>query len=125
MDDLLGFDVGTSSSKGVLVSHSGHILTTAKRAHQVSRPEPGRVEMDPEIWWEEFCQVAVELRSRSMAGVAAVGVSGMGPSVALVDASNRPTTPTKSHKPHRASNGAFAHHDQFQNARIEDTWVSR
>jgi sugar (pentulose or hexulose) kinase len=37
MADLLGFDVGTSSSKGVLANHSGHIIATAKRAHQVSR----------------------------------------------------------------------------------------
>lgn len=58
---LLGVDVGTSSSKGVLVTRSGEILRTAVREHMASRPHPGHVEMDAELWWKEFVELADEL----------------------------------------------------------------
>ena len=51
---VLGVDIGTSSSKGVLVDLSGEILRTAVREHTVDRPMAGQVEMDAEIWWAEF-----------------------------------------------------------------------
>jgi len=51
---FLGFDVGTSSSKGVAVSADGQVLATAVREHRVERPQPGLVEMDGEICWREL-----------------------------------------------------------------------
>ncbi|MFE2544958.1 FGGY-family carbohydrate kinase [Actinacidiphila glaucinigra] len=92
---FLGVDIGTSSSKGVLVDASGTVIATAVRAHTVSRPRPGHVEMDPETWWLEFCGITRELLSDGARGarVEAVGVSGMGPCVALADAANRPLRP--------------------------------
>ncbi|MER5183959.1 FGGY family carbohydrate kinase [Streptomyces sp. NPDC002896] len=89
---FLGVDIGTSSSKGVLVDASGTVETTAVRRHTVSRPKPGHVEMDPEVWWEEFCGITRELLADGRQ-VDAVGVSGMGPCVALADAANRPLRP--------------------------------
>ncbi|MFH8572653.1 FGGY-family carbohydrate kinase [Streptomyces sp. NPDC017993] len=89
---FLGVDIGTSSSKGVLVDASGTVLAAAVRRHSVSRPRAGHVEMDPEVWWAEFCGITREL----LAGgerVDAVGVSGMGPCVALADAANRQLRP--------------------------------
>ncbi len=82
---VLGVDIGTSSSKGVLVDLNGTILASAVREHTVSRPQPGWVEMDAEIWWAEFASIATELISTSTAEVLAVGVSGMGPCVAVTD----------------------------------------
>ncbi|WUD78243.1 FGGY family carbohydrate kinase [Streptomyces sp. NBC_00510] len=89
---FLGVDVGTSSSKGVLVDASGTVIATAVRTHTVSRPRPGHVEMDPEVWWREFCGITRDLLSGGTR-VEAVGVSGMGPCVALADAANRPLRP--------------------------------
>ena len=43
---VLGVDVGTSSTKGVLVALDGTILRSAVREHAVQRPAPGQVEMD-------------------------------------------------------------------------------
>ncbi|RBM14664.1 sugar kinase [Prauserella sp. PE36] len=81
---VLGVDVGTSSTKGVLVERaSGTVLRTAVRAHEVSRPRPGHVEMDPRVWWTEFREIAGELLSAAEGRVEAVGVSGMGPCVVL------------------------------------------
>ncbi|MEW1807774.1 FGGY family carbohydrate kinase [Pseudarthrobacter sp. NPDC080039] len=89
----LGFDVGTSSSKGVLVNGDGTVVRTAIREHNVLRPRPGHVEMHGEIWWEEFTQVAAELTSHGDGEVVAVGVSGMGPCVLLTDTHGSPLRP--------------------------------
>ncbi len=90
----LGVDIGTSSSKGVLVGANGAILATAVRAHEVSRPRAGWVEMDGRIWWEEFVAITRELLAAVPdAVVAAVGVSGMGPCVLLADENDEPVRP--------------------------------
>ncbi|QGH70798.1 FGGY-family carbohydrate kinase [Pseudactinotalea sp. HY158] len=92
----LGVDIGTSSTKGVLVDEAGEILRTATREHRVDRPAPGHVEMDAEIWWEEFTSIAAELTGAAPTPdlqVAAVGVSGMGPCVLLTDDAGTPLRP--------------------------------
>lgn len=94
MDVVLGVDIGTSSSKGVLVALDGEILATAVREHSVDRPHPGWVEMDAEIWWTEFREITAELVAAVPgAAVGAVGVSGMGPCVLLTDAEGAPLRP--------------------------------
>ncbi|MEU7874008.1 FGGY family carbohydrate kinase [Dactylosporangium sp. NPDC049140] len=87
----LGVDIGTSSSKGVLVDADGTVLRTAVREHTVDRPHPGHVEMDGEVWWDEFVSLAGELTAGVT--VAAVGVSGMGPCVLLTGADGTPLRP--------------------------------
>ncbi|MEW2398940.1 FGGY-family carbohydrate kinase [Streptomyces sp. NPDC046862] len=89
---VLGVDIGTSSSKGVLVDRDGTVLATAVRPHTVSRPRPGHVEMDALVWWDEFTSLALELTA-SGEPVTAVGVSGMGPCVALTDECGTPLRP--------------------------------
>lgn len=90
---VLGVDVGTASTKGVLVSLDGTILRSAVRTHTVERPAPGQVEMDAEIWWDEFVSIARELTAAGDVDVTAVGVSGMGPCVLLTDAQGVPVRP--------------------------------
>lgn len=90
---FLGVDIGTSSSKGVLVSPAGTVLRSATRAHAVSRPAPGHVEMDGDLWWQEFVELATELTAPGDVAVAAVGVSGMGPCVLLTDEDDTPLRP--------------------------------
>jgi xylulokinase len=90
---VLSVDVGTSSSKGVLVDLAGRLLASATREHRVSRPEPGHVEMDADLWWEEFVSLSRELLEAAPVEVLAVGVSGMGPCVLLTDGDGRPVRP--------------------------------
>lgn len=86
----LGVDVGTSSTKGVLVSVDGALVASATRAHDVARPHAGWVEMDGDVWWQEFVAIAHELLDgRDDIEVTGVGVSGMGPCVLLADADDR------------------------------------
>ncbi|MFE0331160.1 FGGY-family carbohydrate kinase [Streptomyces sp. NPDC058960] len=89
---VLGVDIGTSSGKGVLVDEDGTVLRTATRPHTVSRPTPGHVEMDSRVWWDEFVSLAHELLAPGTV-VDAVGVSGMGPCVALADDTDTPLHP--------------------------------
>ena len=93
---VIGVDIGTSSSKGVLLDLHGRELATASREHTVDRPRPGHVEMDARIWWEELVGIVRELVAPGVAPgveVVAVGVSGMGPCVLLTDADDTPLRP--------------------------------
>lgn len=89
----LGVDVGTSSTKGVLVAADGTIIASASVSHDVERPSAGRVEMDGRVWWQEFVHLSRELLATAEAEVVGVGVSGMGPCVLLVDEHDEPVRP--------------------------------
>ncbi|MEU7820480.1 FGGY-family carbohydrate kinase [Catellatospora sp. NPDC049133] len=94
---VLGVDIGTSSSKGVLVALDGTIVATATREHEVLRPAPGHVEMDAHVWWDEAAGIIRELLAAPGAPepalVRSVGVSGMGPCVLVTDLAGEPRRP--------------------------------
>ncbi|MFJ9707578.1 FGGY-family carbohydrate kinase [Streptomyces sp. NPDC101234] len=90
---LLGIDIGTSGSKGVLTRPDGELVAQAVREHRTSSPRPGWVEHDAEaVWWQDFRELAGELLARAPHGErpAAVGVSGIGPCLLPTDASGTP-----------------------------------
>ncbi|WP_037368078.1 FGGY-family carbohydrate kinase [Amycolatopsis orientalis] len=90
---LLGIDIGTSSSKGVLVGADGTVLARAARPHSTSRPRPGWFEHDAEtVWWAAFSELVRELLAggREPAGLA---VSGIGPVLLPADGDGRPLRP--------------------------------
>ncbi|OEU99314.1 sugar kinase [Streptomyces qinglanensis] len=93
LNAVLGVDIGTSSSKGVLVGLDGTLLASAVREHTVDRPAPGRVETDAGVWWDELASLSRELTGAADARPVAVGVSGMGPCVLLTDADDVPLRP--------------------------------
>ena len=84
---LLGIDMGTASSKGVLVTPDGEVVATATRSHGTSTPRPGWVEVDAEeVWWGEVVAISRELAGQAGGReVAGVCVSGVGPSLVLTD----------------------------------------
>jgi xylulokinase len=83
---LLGVDVGTSSTKGVLVRPDGAVVARAQVAHDVSSPHPGWFEHDPEgVWWSDFLHVIGELAAAADAPVAGLAVSGIGPCLLPAD----------------------------------------
>ncbi|WP_336161541.1 FGGY-family carbohydrate kinase [Amycolatopsis sp. VC5-11] len=90
---LLGIDIGTSSSKGVLVGADGTVLARAARPHSTSRPRPGWFEHDADtVWWAGFAELVRELLAggEKPAGLA---VSGIGPVLLPADADGRPLRP--------------------------------
>jgi xylulokinase len=90
---VIGVDIGTSSSKGVLVGLDGRMIRSATREHAVDRPRPGWVEMEGEVWWQEFLDLSRQLLAPSDVDVVAVGVSGMGPCVLLTNEAGTPLRP--------------------------------
>jgi xylulokinase len=94
MSVLLGVDIGTSSSKGVLTTPDGTVVATAVREHAVSRPHPGWAEHDArDVWWEGFAAVTRELLPQAGGAIAAIGVSGIGPCALPATASGEPLRP--------------------------------
>jgi xylulokinase len=88
---LLGIDVGTSATKGVLANSDGEIVARASRAHRVAMPRPGWFEQDAEVWWREIVEVSRELLGGDQAAeLAGVCVSGMGPCTLLADSDGTP-----------------------------------
>ncbi|MQA07505.1 MAG: sugar kinase [Pseudonocardiaceae bacterium] len=94
-DLLLGIDIGTSSSKGVLVDSAGTILARASRPHETSTPHPGWVEHDPEsVWWADFLEITRELAGAAGGRqIAGLGVSGIGPVLLPADGAGKPLRP--------------------------------
>lgn len=85
---LLGVDIGSYSSKGVLVTPGGEVLATATVEHEMSLPRPGWAEHDADaIWWGEFVTITRSLLSGKYTGddVGGVAVSAIGSCMLPVD----------------------------------------
>jgi xylulokinase len=91
---LLGIDIGTSSSKGVLAHPNGEVIATSVRPHEPSFPRPGWVEHDAEhIWWADFKAICAELLPRAHDSLAAICASGIGPCLLATDEQGHPLRP--------------------------------
>ena len=94
---LLGIDLGTGSSKGVLTTPDGEIVATAvrPRPQSMSMPHPGWAEVDAEsVWWADVVALSQELVPQAgSAEIAAMCVSGVGPCLLLTDDGGRPVRP--------------------------------
>ncbi len=97
MTYLLGIDIGTYESKGVLTDAQGHIIARAATPHQLAIPQPGWAEHDADaVWWHDFVLLAKELLRQSGVGptdIASIGCSAIGPCVLPVDATGKPLRP--------------------------------
>jgi xylulokinase len=90
-DTLLGIDIGTSSTKGVVTHADGTVLATAQRAHRTDYPQPGFVEHDAEgVWWKDFTAIVAELLARVDGPIRALSVSGIGACTLPADADGNP-----------------------------------
>jgi len=91
---LLGIDIGTSSSKGVLARPDGEIVAITERPHHLSLPRPGWAEHDAEgVWWADFQAICRELAAKADGPLAALCVSGIGPCLLAADEAGNPLRP--------------------------------
>lgn len=94
---LLGVDIGTQGSKGVLVSEGGDVVASHSVEHGLSIPRPGWAEHDAEaVWWSGFVNLARDLIFRAQIDprdVAAVGTSALSPAMVPVDETGHPVRP--------------------------------
>jgi xylulokinase len=92
MPCVLGLDIGTTSTIGILIQPPDRTLALASRPVDLHSNHPGWAEEDPEQWWANVGEIVRELlraSGASPADVAAVGVTGMLPAVVLLDSSGR------------------------------------
>ena len=95
-DVLLGIDIGTYSSKGVICRVDGSLIAEARVDHGVSIPRPGYVEHDANgIWWSDVKLLALQLVAKMPKGdkIASVGISTIGPCLVPVDRHGNPLRP--------------------------------
>ncbi|HEX2626253.1 MAG TPA: FGGY family carbohydrate kinase [Candidatus Limnocylindrales bacterium] len=96
-DLLVGIDVGTQSSKGVLVRPDGSVVAEAREPHPMfDVRNPGWAEQDADaVWWADVCSIARRLAAAVPTGdrIAGVGVSAIGPCVLPLDETGRPLRP--------------------------------
>ena len=85
---LIGFDIGTLSSKAVLTDLQGNVVEKFQREHDIQVKYPGWQEESMEMWWEEFCQAVscfLEKENVPAEQIRAVGVTGLIPALCAVD----------------------------------------
>ena len=88
MDCVVGVDIGTTSTIGILIGLPDRVLAQTTRPVTLSTPHQGWAEEDPNQWWDNTCAIIPELVARagvSPADIKAVGVTGMLPALVLLD----------------------------------------
>jgi xylulokinase len=85
---VIGLDIGTTSTIGVLVAAPNSIVAVASRKTILHSPHPGWAEEDPAEWWSNSCSILRELVAALPAGTGALRglcVTGMVPALVLLD----------------------------------------
>lgn len=75
---ILSLDQGTTSSRSLIIDHSGKIITSAQKEFTQIFPVPGWVEHDPEEIWNSQLETAHEAISKaglSAEKIAAIGIT--------------------------------------------------
>ncbi len=97
MSCVIGLDIGTTSTIGILVRLPATVLGIASRPVTLMSRNPGWAEEDPEEWWRNSCTIIRELITSSRIDateITGIGVTGMLPAVVLLDARDRLLRPS-------------------------------
>lgn len=85
-DIALGIDIGTTSVKVILISKYGDIIAEISKPHDLISTECGFAEEDPSIWWQSVLSILKDITARGLeTRIASIGVTGMVPTLILVD----------------------------------------
>ena len=91
---IIGFDVGTTSTKGSVLDSDLNIIAGVQTEHRVDYLKPGFVEQNSNEWWEDIVKITRDLSHKvPFDQVRAVGVSSMCPTVLPISSSGEPLRP--------------------------------
>lgn len=79
MPGILGIDIGTSSTKVMLLDTQTGEQWVQAQAYDVSTPQPGYAEQDPDLWWRAVLSCLARLREQHgelYRETACIGLSG-------------------------------------------------
>src|SRR5262249_4363938 len=86
---LLGIDVGTGGTRGVLIDEQGKVVSSATAEHApFASPQIGWAEQDPRDWWRASIQAVRDILATGSTRpeeIAAVGLSGQMHGAVLLD----------------------------------------
>ncbi len=86
----IGIDLGTSSTKLMLLDEAGTILNTAVRDYPLEFPQPGWSQQNPADWWKAVEEGMPELLAGFDAGsVAGIGVAGQMHGLVVLDGNDQ------------------------------------
>src|SRR5271165_1193236 len=90
---IIAFDAGGTAVKAALYDERGRECAVASAALAPLHPAPGRLERDPEVMWAALCGAARKVLDASGVApsfIAAVGLTGYGDGLHLVDRNGEP-----------------------------------
>lgn len=87
---LIGVDIGTSSSKAVLMRENGEIAASHNEEYGISTPRPGWAEQNPEVWLEKVLVCIGKVGASARDEIKGISFSGQMHGIVLVDAECRP-----------------------------------
>jgi len=98
MSLVIGIDIGTSSTKTLLLNEEGQVITSASASYQISTPHTGWVEQEADEWWQAVCstvrQIVHHLESDqspfSTSDIKGVSLSGQMNGAVFVDTDGYP-----------------------------------
>ncbi|MDP0499528.1 MAG: xylulokinase [Verrucomicrobiota bacterium JB022] len=94
MPYLLGLDVGTSSTKAVLIDASGNVVATCAPAYPFQTPKPLWAETDPQLWWDAAIKAIRQMVDKVGADeIAGIGLTGQMHGLVLLDAQGKVLRP--------------------------------
>ncbi len=97
MQYLLGIDIGTTSTIGILIGPPDKVLAMSSRPVTLSAPHSGWTEESPAQWWSnvgEICQQLLADSGIAASEIGGIGVTGMLPAVVLLDKEDRLLRPS-------------------------------
>lgn len=116
-DLLLGVDIGTTATKVTVATADGAVLAEASAPAALSSPRPGWAEEDPAQWWDNLCALVPRVLGAADR-VAAVGVSGMVPTLICADRDGTPLRPSIQQNDARAAAEIDALRAELSGARV-------
>jgi xylulokinase len=94
---VIGLDVGTTSTIGVLMGLPNSLVAVASRKATLSSPHPGWAEEDPAEWWRNSSSILRELVAAlpgELSALRGICVTGMVPALVLLDEAGRVLRPS-------------------------------
>jgi xylulokinase len=85
---LMGIDIGTTATKIILIDQDGHVVSSVEKPSTLLSVKAGWAEENANEWWQNVCQGVPECIAQAgldASQVAAIGTSGMVPTIVLLD----------------------------------------
>ncbi|MCX7629928.1 MAG: FGGY family carbohydrate kinase [Geminicoccaceae bacterium] len=90
---VLGVDVGSARTIGVLLAADGRVLARARVDHAPLAPRPDRLEQDPETLWSAFREIVQRLKALVEVRLVGLALTGEPGGLVFLDRAGAPVRP--------------------------------